>query len=226
MNKEISSSIQGIILDMDGVLCDSEPLICEAACRMFQERHQVQVQPEDFKPFVGTGENSYLSGVAGKYHISLALESDKAQTYAIYLELIKGRLQPLPGAADFVDRCRRCELKVAVATSADLIKLEGNLDAIHLPVQTFNATVTGSEVERKKPHPDLFLMAARRLHLSPEHCLVIEDAPNGIEAATRAGMAALGLTTSFSADILLRAGARETAPDLAHVPLPPFLSHP
>ena len=53
------SVIRGVIFDMDGVLCDSEPFICEAACRMFQQIHYTQVQPDDFKPFVGTGEDRF-----------------------------------------------------------------------------------------------------------------------------------------------------------------------
>ena len=211
-------------MDMDGVLCDSEPFICEAACRMFAERHQRKVCPEDFKSFVGMGENRYLSGVADKYNIHLSLESDKATTYALYLEIIKGRLKPLPGVADFIAAGRRHGMKLAVATSADLIKLKGNLDEIRIPMHMFDATVTGSEVERKKPHPDLFLAAARKLKIAPAYCLVIEDAPSGIEAATRAGMASLGLTTSFSSDALNQSGAGMVAPDLAHVPAD-FLSY-
>lgn len=78
--------------------------------------------------------------------------------------------------------------------------------------------------ERKKPHPDLFLAAARKLKISPTHCLVIEDAPSGIEAAARAGMSSLGLTTGFSSDALEQAGAGIVAPDLAHVPLSCFQS--
>ncbi|MBU4199644.1 MAG: HAD-IA family hydrolase [Kiritimatiellae bacterium] len=212
------STILGVILDMDGVLCDSEPFIGEAAGRMFHERYQIKVKPADFKLFVGMGENRYLSGVAERHGIRLALESDKARTYAIYLDIIKGRLKPLPGAADFIAACRQHGLKLAVATSADLIKLQGNLNEIRIPVQMFDATVTGSEVERKKPHPDLFLAAAQKIKIHSGHCLVIEDAPSGIKAATRAGMLSWGLTTSFSSRALTRAGARWTAPDLAHVP--------
>ncbi len=199
---------------MDGVLCDSEPFICEAACRMFLERHGVRVRPADFKPFVGTGENRYLSGVAERYGIQLALGPDKARTYALYLELIRGRLRPLPGVADFMAAARGRGLKLAVATSADMVKLKGNLAEIRLAPSTFDACVSGSDVQRKKPAPDLFLAAARRLGLPPARCLVVEDAPSGIQAAVAGGMPALGLTTSFSARILVRAGARWTAPDL------------
>ncbi len=210
--------MNGIIFDMDGVLCDSEPFIAEAACMMFAERHGVKVTPFDFKPFIGTGEDRFLGGVAALYKTTLSMPSDKDRTYEIYLEIIKGRLKPLAGAIDFVKRCRSRGLKLAVASSADREKVAGNLREIQLPETFFDACVTGSDVKNKKPHPEIFLCAADRLKLPPGHCLVIEDAPNGIKAACAAGIRSLGLTTSFDAASLKAAGALRTAPDLAHVP--------
>ena len=203
---------------MDGVLCDSEPFICEAACRMFAERHGLEVRPEDFKPFVGAGENRYLGGVAEKYGVTLDLQADKKRTYDIYLEIIRGRLHPLPGAVEFIAACRRRGLKLAVATSADRVKLDGNLKEIGLLAETFDACVNGLEVRHKKPHPEIFLLAAERLGLPAGRCLVVEDAPNGVAAAKAAGAACLAISTSFAPEELLAAGAACAAPDLAHVP--------
>jgi len=205
---------------MDGVLCDSEPFICEAACRMFREVHHQEVRPEDFLPFVGAGEDRYLGGVAEKYGVTLSMPADKTRTYDLYLQIIKGRLHPLPGVREFVAAARRNGLRRAVATSADRPKLEGNLEQIRLPASEFDAVVTGSEIARKKPHPDIFLLAAQRLDLPPADCLVIEDAVNGLQAAVAAGCQTLGLTTSFDAQTLRNAGAQSTAPDLAHVAPP------
>ena len=204
----------GVIFDMDGVLCDSEDFICEAAIRMFKQNHGVDVNPDDFRPFVGTGEDRYIGGVADKHHVTLDPKRDKATTYDIYLEIIKGRLEPLPGAIGFIDDCKRRGMKIAVATSADIIKMVGNLTEIGLPAETFDARVNGLDVEHKKPAPDLFLEAAKQLGLDPARCLVVEDAENGCQAAKAAGAMCLGLTTSFSADALRAAGADWTAPDL------------
>lgn len=210
--------LSAIIFDMDGVLCDSEPFICEAAIRMFGATYGQKVEAADFLPFVGTGENRYLGGVAEKYGIRLDIERDKARTYEIYLEIIPGRLRPFPGVHEFIGECRRRALKLAVATSADRIKLDGNLRELDFPPDTFDACVTGSEVRRKKPFPDLFLAAARRLGIEPARCVVVEDAPSGILAARRAGARCLGLTTGFAAALLVEAGANWTAPDLARAP--------
>jgi HAD superfamily hydrolase (TIGR01509 family) len=131
--------------------------------------------------------------------------------------LIQGRLAPLAGAVEFVRDCRRRGLKLAVATSADRVKLEGNLKQIALAPSNFDAIVTGSDIHRKKPAPDIFELAARRLGLGGAECLVVEDAPSGIEAGKAAGAMCLGLTTSFDAATLRSAGADWIAPDLAHV---------
>lgn len=210
--------IKAVIFDMDGVLCDSEPFICEAACRMFRERHGVEALPEDFVPFVGAGEDCYLGGVAEKYGVKLTMPADKNRTYAIYLDIIKGRLRPLPGAREFASDCRRRGLKLAVVTSADRVKLTGNLAEIRLPEETFDICLTGDDIRRKKPDPEGFLLAAARLGVPPAQCLVIEDAPNGIKAARAGGMRALGLTSSFNSETLKQAGADWVASDLAHVP--------
>jgi HAD superfamily hydrolase (TIGR01509 family) len=211
--------IRGVIFDVDGVLCDSEPFIRAAAVAMFARLHGCTVTPEDFLPFTGAGEDWFLGGVAQKYGVRLQPQRDKAATYALYLAEIKGHLQALPGARDFIAACRGRGLKLAVATSADRIKLEGNLAQIGLPAAGFDAVLTGNDVTRKKPDPEVFLKAAAGLGLPASDCLVVEDAPHGIQAGRAAGARCLGLTTSFAAATLRAAGAAWTAPDLAHVPV-------
>lgn len=210
--------LQGVIFDMDGVLCDSEPVICAAAQAMFRERYGVDVPAEDFRPFVGTGEDRYLGGTAAKHGIALRLPEDKVRTYEIYLAMIPGRLHPLPGVAAFVRDCRAAGLRLAVASSADRMKVAGNLAELGLPPERFDAVVTGSDVARKKPHPDIFQLAAERIAVPPELCLVVEDAINGVQAAKAAGAACLGLTTSFAAEQLREVGADATGPHLGEVP--------
>jgi HAD superfamily hydrolase (TIGR01509 family) len=216
--KTRTGRIRGVIFDVDGVLCDSEPFIRAAAVRMFARLHACTVTPEDFLPFTGAGEDRFIGGVAAKYGIQLQLPRDKDATYASYLAAIRGRLHALPGAESFIADCRRRGLKLAVATSADRVKLEGNLAQIGLPAAGFDAVLTGNDVTHKKPDPEIFLKAAAGLGLDPSCCLVVEDAPAGIEAGRAAGSRCLGLTTSFPAATLSAAGAQWTAGDLAHVP--------
>ena len=189
---------------MDGVLTDSEPLICAAAMEMFHERG-VTVQPEDFHPFVGTGENRYIGGVAEKYGVTLDIAAAKARTYDIYLAMVPAKLEAFPGAVELVRQCRAVGLPCAVASSADRIKIEANLNKIGLPPATWQAIVTAEDVQRRKPDPALFLMAASRLGVDPSQCTVVEDAVNGIVAAKAAGMRCVAVATTFPAKHLAQA---------------------
>lgn len=201
---------------MDGVLVDSEEFICRAAIMMFAQKG-LKVEPEDFIPFVGQGENVYIGKVAEKYNFKVDIDEVKTLTYKIYAEIAEGNLKPLPGVFEFIEKAKKKGLKLAVATSADRVKMEVNLRNIGLEENVFKATVNGLEVERKKPFPDIFQLAAAKLGLKPEECLVVEDAVSGVEAAKRAGARCLALTTSFTDSELYKAdwfsGTLKDAPD-------------
>jgi len=216
----MGSAIRAVIFDMDGVLTDSEPLICAAATAMFHEKG-LDVRPGDFHPFVGMGENRYIGGVAEAYGLSLDIVEAKRRTYEIYLERVPTELRAFPGATDLVRACRQAGLRAAVASSADRVKVDANLEAIGLPRDGWDGIVTAEDAERRKPHPDLFLTAARRMGVEPRACAVLEDAPSGIEAARAAGMRCVAVATTFpkdrlaAADIVRPAIAAVTLPDLA-----------
>jgi HAD superfamily hydrolase (TIGR01509 family) len=193
--------IKGVLFDMDGVLVDSEAYICKAAILMFKEK-RLEVQPEDFLPFVGAGENRYLGGVAEKYNFPVDIDEIKARTYEIYGEIIQGELEPLEGVIDFIAACKQQGLKIAVATSADEVKMKANLKEIGIPVETFDAAVNGLMIKNKKPDPEIFITAAHLLGLQPEECLVVEDAINGVEAGKRAGAKVLAIMSSFTREQL------------------------
>jgi HAD superfamily hydrolase (TIGR01509 family) len=84
-----------------------------------------------------------------------------------------------------------------VASSADRIKIVANLRKIGLPPESWDAIVTGDEGLKTKPSPDIFLAAARLVGLAPEECVVVEDAPNGVQAAKAAGMRCVAVAQTF-----------------------------
>ncbi len=94
---------------------------------------------------------------------------------------------------------------MAVASSADRVKIGINLREIGLSADIFDAIISGEDVERKKPFPDIYLLAAERIGLKPENCLVVEDAVSGITAGKAAGCKCLAVTTSFPAEKLTEA---------------------
>jgi beta-phosphoglucomutase len=205
----MATYIEAVIFDMDGVLCDSEALICTSAVEMFRELG-VTVQREDFVPFVGTGEDRYIGGVAEKYGVSLNLAKAKERTYAIYLSLVPTQLEAFPGAVELVKQCSTAGLKTAVASSADLVKIKANLNKIRLPIESWDAITSSEDVVKKKPAPDIFLAAARKLRVEPSRCVVIEDAVVGVEAARAAGMRCIAVAHTFAAEKLSSAEVLRT----------------
>ena len=194
-------TIRAVIFDMDGVLVDSEKLINTAAITMFKEKGLI-VQPDDFLPFVGAGEDRYIGGVAERYGFPLDGTAAKKRTYEIYLELAPSQLEVFPGTLDLLHVCRRAGLLIAVASSADEIKVLANLQKIGLPSDFWDAVVKGEDALRKKPAPDGFLFAAQKLGVTPSECVVVEDAVNGVRAAKAGGMRCVAVATSFPPDQL------------------------
>jgi len=196
--------IKGVLFDMDGVLVDSEPFICKAAIMMFDELG-VKVLPEDFHPFVGMGENRYIGGVAENHGVKVDIEQVKARTYEIYETIVRGKLSPLPGSIEFISKCRKKGFKLALATSADRVKMEVNLREIGLSRDSFHSIINGLDVENKKPFPDIYIKAAKNIGLEPQECLVVEDAVSGIIAGKSAGCRCLAVMSSFDASALYEA---------------------
>jgi HAD superfamily hydrolase (TIGR01509 family) len=200
----MNEKIRAVIFDMDGVLVDSEPLINTAAIVMFKE-NGLTVQPADFLPFVGAGEDRYIGGVAEKYHFALDLAAAKQRTYEIYLDLVPSQLEAFPGAYNLVLACRKAGLLISVASSADKIKVLANLQKINLPPEFWDTVIVAEQVKHKKPAPDIFLSAAQNLNARPAECAVVEDAVNGIQAAKAAGMRCVAVATTFPAERLQEA---------------------
>lgn len=195
-----------VIFDMDGVLVDSEPIIRAAAIRALAE-FGITARPEDFEPFVGAGENRFVGGVA-ELHGKTFVPEMKRRTYDWYLKLLPTMGRAFPGGKELIELLHEKGIACAVASSADRIKVEANLtQVLRVPLGLFAAIVMGEEVKRLKPHPDIFLEAARRLNVPPAACCVIEDAVNGVEAAKAAGMRCVAVATSFPAESLVKACA-------------------
>ncbi len=198
--------VSGILFDMDGVLIDSEAYIAQAAILFFAD-HGIEAKAEDFHPFVGAGEDRYIGGVAEKYGLKLDIEDAKDKVYQKYAQLVLGHIGAMPGVTRFLANARKAGLKMAVASSADRTKVEINLKAIGAQTDWFDVILSGSQVKRKKPFPDIYQYAALSLGLACEDCLVVEDAVNGVQAAKAAGCLCCGITGTFDAETLVRTGA-------------------
>ena len=124
----------------------------------------------------------------------------------LYRAMMRTRgIEPLPGVRGWLKRLRADGWRQAVASSAPRENLEAIMAALNV-ADYFDALVSAEEVQRGKPHPDVFLAAARKVCVEPARCVVVEDAPAGIEGARRAGCRTVGVLTThraLAADIVV-----------------------
>ncbi|XP_058189990.1 protein SUPPRESSOR OF QUENCHING 1, chloroplastic isoform X7 [Rhododendron vialii] len=211
--------VSAVLFDMDGVLCDSEEPSRRAAVDVFAEMG-VQVTVDDFVPFMGTGEANFLGGVASVKGVEgFNPEAAKKRFFEIYLNKYAKPNSGIgfPGALELITQCKRKGLKVAVASSADRIKVDANLAAAGLPLSMFDAIVSADAFENLKPAPDIFLAASKILNVPISECIVIEDALAGVQAAKAAQMRCIAVTTTLAEETLKTASPALIRQDIGSV---------
>jgi beta-phosphoglucomutase len=207
--------IRAILFDADGVIVDSEK-IWDAAQAEFSRRRGIPYEREKLKPrLAGRSQADAIAILKAEYHLpgaAAALAAERLEL--VRRELAKG-VEFVAGFPDFFARVRAdYQTCVATAMPEELLALvDGRLGLSGLfGGRIFSLRAAGC---RSKPHPDLFLHAACQLGAPPARCLVIEDAPNGIEAARAAGMKCVALTTTFARPQL--AGADRVVDSFAEI---------
>jgi HAD superfamily hydrolase (TIGR01509 family) len=183
---ESNIPLAAIIFDMDGLLVDSEPVAADAL-RTFLLGHGRELTAETLEGTLGRRLPEAIAVVAAAHDLPGPLDDLVAAYARMRLEALRGNVAAMPGAAALLDWVRAFGLASALATSSDRAQADVSLAEAGL-VGRFDVMVTGDEVRHGKPAPDLFLLAAERLGVPPEACLVFEDAPAGLDAAARAGM--------------------------------------
>lgn len=201
------SGIYGLIFDVDGVVADTERVNAEASIKVFADLFGVSgVVRADFEAGLGRGAAEYVRSAARVHGIGLSDEQVLAATearQANFLTMLGASPLPaFPGVLELMTAAlAREDFCVGIATSSTREKSEAVLRSAGIPYGRM-AYVTGSDVKNKKPHPELFLTAAEKLGVEPGRCVVVEDAPNGIEAAQAAGCRCVAVTNSAPSEKL------------------------
>jgi HAD superfamily hydrolase (TIGR01509 family) len=196
-----------VIFDCDGVLVDSEAISNRVLAEMLTGEGLPTTLSQARREYQGL----LLSEVAERAQEQLGRQlprgwvADYERTRA---EAFAGELRPVEGAREAVEAVRRSGRAVCVASQGSLAKTERSLALTGLAdLFPAPARFSAEEVARGKPHPDLFLHAARRMSAAPSACVVVEDTPSGVAGARAAGMRAVGLTADSDARALRAAGA-------------------
>lgn len=189
-----------IIWDMDGVLVDSGDLHYEAWREVAAEM-DIDFTRELFDRYFGMSNADVLHELFGGDIDPDFVDRVGWQQDDAYRRLAADLVQPIPGAFELVRACGAAGWQQAVATSAPGETLDLILDKFDLR-HHFAVTANADEVARAKPDPALFILAAERLGVPRERCVVIEDSLNGVRAARAAGIACLAVTTTHDGDAL------------------------
>lgn len=180
--------IEAIIFDMDGVLVDSEPIHVEIEKQQFL-LNEVTISEEEHQKYMGTASDMMWRTIAERQKMRLSIEElieqNRTESIRIFSELTE--IPVMPGLVELLEKLKAKKYPLAVASSSFPEIIDIILEKTQLK-KYFKVIVSGEEAGKSKPEPDVFLLAAQKLGIKPENCLVIEDSFNGIAAAHAAGM--------------------------------------
>ena len=216
------TELYGLIFDVDGVIGNTEPINAQATIKVFQDIFDIHnAKAADFEAGLGRGAKKYVE--AGAITHGLKLTPDQI-THAAnarmqnILQLIRTQgLPSFPGVRELAQNALNHQnFRVAIASSAEKELVYAILNAVNMPYQQIPC-LTADDVTHKKPDPELFCKAAQKIDLPPQKCVVIEDAPNGVQAAHNAQCKCIAVTNSATPEKL--ADADLIVKDLTEVSL-------
>ncbi len=183
--------MKAVIFDMDGVLVDSEPLHYESDVAML-DRLGIRAPEGYLDRFVGVTNPVMWAEIAREFAVEKDVEEILNAQLSLKLKLLKkADLKPVDGIPELLAEIRKARLPVAVASSSSAIFIKEVLSRIGV-ARFIDAYVSGENVKRSKPEPDVYLKAAESVGVDPAFCVAIEDSKNGAIAANRAGMKCVG----------------------------------
>ena len=189
---------RAVLWDMDGTLVDSAEYHWQA-WRDSTSREGFPVTHGQFLATFGQRNDSILRQWLGEKATPELIQRIGNAKEALYRQHVREHgIAPLPGALEWVNLLHRQGWGQAIASAAPRANIETILDVLHAS-RYFQAIVSADDVHRGKPDPEVFLIAATRLGVAPEHCIVVEDAQHGVEAARSAGMKSIGVKPELQA---------------------------
>jgi len=192
-------TVQAVIFDMDGTLIESTQADYEAWRQLFAEYNRA-LTFEEYFPLIGMKSAVMVQRVLQLNETEAAIALRKKLHYFKEYVLQNG-LRTVPFAVQLLERLHTSSVKLGLATSSRGSKTAMVLSTLGLSPY-FDVIVNGDHVKKSKPSPDIFLHAAEMLAVAPGHCVVVEDAANGVTAAKKAGMKCIAITTTHSREQL------------------------
>lgn len=189
----IMIDIRAVIFDMDGVISDTQSICSFVESQLISE-YGIELSPDEItERYSGISSKVLFPDIFQTAGVVMPdLESLMQERRKRIDDAVRGRVKVIPGTVEFIKRLKSQSIPMAVASGSHPAFIELVLTELGVK-QNFNAICSSYEVEKGKPDPDLFLLAAERLSIDPSYCLVVEDGVSGMVAAKRAGMRCIGL---------------------------------
>ncbi|MFH1506792.1 MAG: HAD family phosphatase [archaeon] len=192
--------IKAVIFDMDGLMINSEELQARSALVLFKQLG-VDVNPyKDKLPYVpGTREVDNWPRFVKIYDLKQDILTLMKMRNKVYLDMLRDNLVPMKGILELINLLNEKKMRMAVASSSTMEQIMFVVE--HLKIKKyFDVIVTGHDLEKGKPFPDVFLDTAQKLDEKPENCLVLEDSNPGVESAKAAGMKVIAIPNEHTKD--------------------------
>ncbi len=182
---------QAVIFDMDGVIIDSEPIHFRMMSG-YAEELGIRITEEEWNVYTGMANREIFTSLKEKHGLQKTAEEMTTAYMKGYMDFIMSSadIEPIRGVDVLIKHIHEAGFPLALASSASLENITGVLRKFRLE-KYFRVTVSGTEMARSKPAPDVYLCAAELLKTDPAQCIVIEDSTNGLKAAKAAGMKAI-----------------------------------
>ncbi len=179
---------EAVIFDMDGVLVNSEPVYQKVEQSNFRKLG-LNILEDEHKTFQGTATDRMWQILKEKYKVKQTIKELVEMTNSMVTPYFSSleKIDPMPGVENFIKKLKAENIPLALASSSYPEVIEIILQKTNLKPY-FDVVIDGRMAGASKPEPDIFLLAAKRLGIQPEKCIVVEDSSNGIEAAKLAGM--------------------------------------
>lgn len=184
-------SISAVIFDLDGLMIDSEPLSKEAWERLLGE-YGMELSDAEFRSAIGLDPMTTAEYMKRIKKLNVDDEELLSRAEAMHMEVVITEAEPIDGLKGLIEILSGKGIKLGVASNSHEGYVESALQTIQMR-DYFSCVVTVDHVNKGKPHPEVYLQAARCLDVEPEQCLAIEDSPAGLQAAIAAGMRAIAV---------------------------------
>ncbi|MBL7073966.1 HAD family phosphatase [candidate division KSB1 bacterium] len=194
--------LQAIILDLDGVIVDSEPLYRRVEEEQFA-RYGIWFTDAEWASFKGIGEKKLYDYSVREHGFKEDFQEYLTQKKQRLIDSFARELRLFPDALDFIGRFQG-RYRLALTSSSEREVVDFILKKFYL-LDVFRIIVTGSDITHSKPHPEPYLKTVKGLGLKPEECIAVEDSVNGIRSVRAAGIKCIAITTSFGRDALQEA---------------------